>query len=144
MAISKITLNGVTQIDLTPTTATAADVASGKTFLDAAGVQTTGSLNATANPTLFITAYTAQGDYYKLTGAIDPVAPFMSTDGQANFLLSKTLMGNASASDVVSGKTFTSQDGIAATGSLVVNRYYTGTSTPASSLGNNGDLYLVT
>lgn len=70
MAISKITLNGVTQIDLTPTTATAADVASGKTFLDAAGVQTTGS--------------------------------------------------------------------------LVVNRYYTGTSTPTSSIGNNGDLYLVT
>lgn len=49
-----------------------------------------------------------------------------------------------SASDFVDGKKGHLRDGTTATGSLVVNRYYTGTSTPSSSLGNNGDLYLVT
>lgn len=48
----------------------------------------------------------------------------------------------AVASDVLSGEYFYIADGTKVTGSLVVQNYYTGSSAPSSSLGNNGDLYL--
>jgi len=47
----------------------------------------------------------------------------------------------AAAADVVSGKT-AYVNGSKVTGSLVVQKYYTGSSVPASTLGNNGDIYL--
>lgn len=43
MAINIVKYGNSTLIDLTPTTATASDVASGKVFFDRAGVQTTGT-----------------------------------------------------------------------------------------------------
>lgn len=48
----------------------------------------------------------------------------------------------ASASDVANGKAFYTAAGKKESGSLVVQKYYTGSSAPSSSLGNNGDLYL--
>lgn len=48
----------------------------------------------------------------------------------------------AVASDVLNGEYFYAADGTKVTGSLVVQNYYTGSSAPSSSLGNNGDLYL--
>lgn len=33
-------------------------------------------------------------------------------------------------------------DGVRVDGSLVINKYYTGSSEPSSDLGNNGDIYL--
>lgn len=50
----------------------------------------------------------------------------------------------ATASDVASGKVFYQADGTKTTGSLSFQTYYTGSSTPNSSLGNNGDIYLQT
>ncbi len=47
----------------------------------------------------------------------------------------------AAASDIVSGQT-AYVNGSKVTGSLVVQKYYTGSSTPSSSLGNNGDIYI--
>ena len=44
MAINKVEYGNTTLIDLTPTTATAADVASGKIFFGRDGVQTTGTI----------------------------------------------------------------------------------------------------
>ncbi len=50
---------------------------------------------------------------------------------------------NATATDIVSGKSGY-VNGTKINGSLVVNNYYTGTNTPSSSLGSNGDLYFQT
>ena len=50
--------------------------------------------------------------------------------------------GDAAKSDVISGKTFTSGSGLKESGTLVIQKYYTGTSEPSSSLGNDGDIYL--
>ena len=48
---------------------------------------------------------------------------------------------DAAATDIISSKT-AYVNGSKVTGSLVVNKYYTGSSAPASSLGSNGDIYL--
>lgn len=50
---------------------------------------------------------------------------------------------NATASDIVTSKT-AYVNGQKLTGSLVINKYYTGSGSPSSSLGNDGDLYLET
>lgn len=48
---------------------------------------------------------------------------------------------NAVANDIVTGKTaYVNAQKI--TGTLVVNKYYTGSGSPSSDLGNDGDLYL--
>lgn len=50
---------------------------------------------------------------------------------------------NATAADIVKLKT-AYVNGVKVTGSLIVQVYYTGSSTPSSSLGENGDLYFQT
>ena len=50
----------------------------------------------------------------------------------------------AAAGDVVSGKTIVDSTGATVNGSLVIQHYYTGSGTPSSSLGSNGDIYLKT
>lgn len=50
----------------------------------------------------------------------------------------------AAAEDVVSGKTIVDASGNTVDGTLVVQHYYTGTTTPSSSLGDDGDIYLQT
>ena len=46
------------------------------------------------------------------------------------------------ASKVLSGTIAIDKSGTVFTGTCVVQKFYTGSSTPSSSLGNNGDLYL--
>lgn len=48
---------------------------------------------------------------------------------------------NATVSDIVTNKT-AYVNGQKLTGSLVINKYYTGSGSPSSSLGIDGDLYL--
>ena len=50
---------------------------------------------------------------------------------------------NASSSEIISGKT-AYVNGSKLTGTLVIQHYYTGSSAPSSSLGENGDIYLQT
>lgn len=49
----------------------------------------------------------------------------------------------ATAATIESGYTTKGADGNTVTGTMVINHYYTGSSTPSSSVGSNGDLYLV-
>lgn len=46
--------------------------------------------------------------------------------------------------DVVNGKYIYKANGVRTQGSLVIQHYYTGSSSPSSSLGVNGDIYLQT
>lgn len=50
----------------------------------------------------------------------------------------------AAAGDVVSGKTIVNSTGATVNGTLVIQHYYTGSSAPSASLGNDGDIYLQT
>lgn len=50
----------------------------------------------------------------------------------------------ATAAVIEQGYTTKGSDGNTVTGTLVINHYYVGSSTPSSSFGNNGDIYLVT
>lgn len=50
----------------------------------------------------------------------------------------------AEAGDVVSGKKIVSSAGATVNGTLVIQHYYTGSSAPSASLGNDGDIYLQT
>lgn len=51
---------------------------------------------------------------------------------------------NATAADVVLGKTIVTADGVSTPGTLEIQRYYTGSSEPAASVGSDGDIYLMT
>lgn len=46
------------------------------------------------------------------------------------------------AASMVTGSTAHAADGSLLNGTLVINKYYTGSSDPPASLGSDGDLYL--
>lgn len=46
------------------------------------------------------------------------------------------------ADTLISGYTAHNKNGESVTGNVVLQAYYTGSTTPSSSLGNNGDIYL--
>lgn len=66
MAISKITVNGTTNMDVTSTTATASDVLSPKTFVLADGTTATGTIAAKSSSNLTVSGatVTAPAGYY--------------------------------------------------------------------------------
>ena len=65
-----------------------------------------------------------------------------STSGTARF--TDTTVVTASESDVASGKVFVKSDGSTANGSLSFSTIYTSSSSPSSSQGVNGDVWIKT
>lgn len=59
-----------------------------------------------------------------------------------NTTLIDTTGNTATASDIAKGKTATINTGASVTGTLEFVTYYTGSTEPSASLGNDGDIYL--
>jgi hypothetical protein len=77
-----------------------------------------------------------------ISGDADLVARNIKTGVQIFSVTgSYTSDATARAGDIVSGET-AYVNGSKVTGSLIINKYYTGSSAPSSSLGNNGDIYI--
>ena len=129
-------------IDTSDATAIASDLAEGKTAY-VNGEKITGTIPHAAFA--FSTTPSVNKDYTKLLVQY-PASNDKRIIGdgalfQAQIYL--TEFGNATESDVISGKVFTSEAGLKATGTLVVNTYYVSDSLPDTSFGIDGDLCLV-
>lgn len=97
----------------------------------------------------YISSGTAGSSSVSLTASVTTKAAATITPGTSNQTISsgtyltgtQTISGDANlvGSNIISGKSIF---GVA--GSVVINKYYTGSSTPSSSLGSNGDIYFKT
>lgn len=146
MAFSKIIVNGTTNMDVTQTTATAADVLYGKTLVIADGTTATGTIQT-------VTAGTPTATKGSVSGHSVTVTPKVTNP--TGYIAGGTINGTAvtvSASELVSGN-LAITDNTASTdvtnyATVSVNipfvTYYTSSSTPTSSQGSDGDVWLVT
>lgn len=130
MAANKVVYGTLVLMDLTSDTATAADVAKGKTFHDKTGAQVAGSL--TENDALSVVTNSQTVEYFvstvgsvkvpliRMKAKIKPKTANEKTilNGEQSINITKTAsdFGDATASDVAKGKTFTSRNGLAITG----------------------------
>jgi len=101
----------------------------------AAATITPGTTNQTiASGTYLTGTQTISGDADLVAANIKKGVQIFNVTG------SYTSDATAAASDIVSGET-AYVDGNKITGSLVINKYYTGSTAPSSSLGSDGDIY---
>lgn len=145
MAFSKIIVNGTTNLDVTQTTATASDVLYGKTLVVADGTTATGTIQTVAAGTPTATKGSVSNHAVTITPSV--------TNG-TGYVEGGTQTGTAvtvSASELVSGSETKTANGtydVTNLASLVVDidfvTYYTSSSTPTSSQGSDGDIWLVT
>lgn len=99
--------------------ATAADVASGKTFTSAAGLKVTGNVNTPSDYTTVVDS--GEPTYNSSTSRVfanyNFTEPTLFHSGkQISIGIDTSALGDATAADVVSGKTFTSAAGLKITG----------------------------
>lgn len=182
MAISKIILNGVTQMDVTGVTATSERIQNGYGSIGADGNAVSGSLangSVTAPSTIsgtsasistgtntltlsktvsvtpnvttpgVITTGTAGNSNVSLTASVTTKAAATITPGTTNQTIAsgtyltgiQTIAGDT---DLVGSNIISTANIFNVQGTVVIQKYYTGSSTPSSSLGANGDIYLQT
>ena len=102
----------------------------------AAATYTPGTTNQTIAAGTYLTGVqTIQGDADLIAENIASGANIFGIDGTF------TDDATATASDIVDGET-AYVEGRLITGNLIIQRYYTGSGIPSSTLGVNGDLYL--
>lgn len=131
---------------------TAPSTISGTTAAVSTGTNTitlTKTISITPNVTTagYISAGTAGNASVSLTASVTTKAAATITPTTTNQTIAagtyltgiQTISGDSNlvASNIISGKSI-----FGVNGSVVINKYYTGTSAPASSLGSNGDIYL--
>lgn len=126
------TLTLTKTVSVTPNVSTAGYISAGTAGNSSVSLTASVTTKAAATITPTKSAQTIAAGTY-LTGAQTiaaiPAAYITTTDA------------NAEAADIVEGQT-AYVDGEKITGTLVINKYYTGSSVPASSLGNDGDIYI--
>lgn len=129
------TLTLTKTVSVTPSVTTAGYVSSGTA--GNSSVSLTASVTTKAAATITPTKSTqtiASGTYLTGTQTIAAIpAAYQDVTGVT-----------AAAGDVVSGKSIVDSTGATVNGSLVIQHYYTGSGTPSSSTGVNGDIYLKT
>lgn len=140
------TLTLTKTISVTPNVTTAGYISSGTAGNSSvsltASVTTQGTRTITpstskqtiASGTYITGTQTISGDANLAAGNIKSGTSIFGVTG------SYTSDATAAATDIVSGET-AYVNGRKIEGSLVIQRYYTGSSAPSSSLGNNGDIY---
>lgn len=116
--VNQVIVNGSTILDLTNDTVTANDLAEGVTAHDSSGALVNGNLSEIEvfknNPTI---TFKTNGpfSYFRCYPTVSKDC-IMRTTSKPNVLLHATDFGNATAADVVKGKTFTSENGLKVSG----------------------------
>ena len=106
--------------------------------------------NVTTTPTVsagYVSSATASTATVTLTASVTTKAAATITPGTSNQTIAsgtyltgtQTIAGDA---DLVASNIISTANIFGVQGSVVINKYYTGSSAPASNLGNNGDIYL--
>ena len=106
--------------------------------------------NVTTTPTVsagYVSSATASTATVTLTANVTTKAAATITPGTSNQTIAsgtyltgtQTIAGDA---DLVASNIISTANIFGVQGSVVINKYYTGSSAPASNLGNNGDIYL--
>lgn len=120
MAVNKVVYGATVLVDLTEDTVSASDLAEGITAHSANGELVTGNLkenNLYSNSTTVDKYITASNNYVKLSG--EAKYDTIIRQGTVYSLFAKqSEFGDALASDVAKGKTFTSANGLKLTGTM--------------------------
>lgn len=139
-----VSVNSSTGLITASHTQTAGYVSAGTTTgtsqltVQAAQTITPGTTNQTIAAGRYLTgAQTISGDANLVAGNIKSGTSIFGVSG------TYTADATAAAGDIVSGET-AYVNGSKVTGTLVIQHYYTGSSAPSASIGNDGDIYLQT
>lgn len=125
------TINSTTGVVTASHTQTAGYVSAGTTTYD---LNLTTQAAATITPTTSMQTAVAAGKY--TTGAV-------VVDAIPSSYKNLTTTTTATASDILETKTAYNNSGTLMTGSLHIVKYFTGSTTPSSSVGDDGDIYLM-
>ena len=118
-------------VDAMPTGALGTPTVNASTGVVTASVATSGYLDTSATKTLQLTT--------KSSATITPGTTDQTIAAGQYLTGTQTISGDANlvAENIISGKSI-----FGVSGSVVTQKYYTGTTEPSSSLGNDGDIYL--
>ena len=122
---------GDVTVDAMPTGALGTPTVNASTGVVTASVATSGYLDTSATKTVQLTT--------KSSATITPGTTDQTIAAGQYLTGTQTISGDANlvAENIISGKSI-----FGVSGSVVIQKYYTGTIEPSSSLGNDGDIYL--